>query len=120
MKCWGVAFSKPDANGEYNVVDYAVPVGELDSTKREFVRILHFVNIEKIEKSINENFSFEKRRSNFVDAKTKAKSYNCMRYITKPKDGYSYIIYALQENMNLLNSTSESQLSKMINVIAPL
>jgi hypothetical protein len=55
-----------------------------------------------------------------VDAKTKAKSYNCMRYITKPKDGYSYIIYALQENMNLLNSTSESQLSKMINVIAPL
>ena len=50
MKCSGVAFSKPDANGKYNVVDYAFPVGGLDSTKREFVRNLHFVNIEKIEK----------------------------------------------------------------------
>jgi hypothetical protein len=55
-----------------------------------------------------------------VDAKTKAKSYNCLRYITKLKDGYSYIIYAWQENMNLLNSTSESQLLKMINVITSL
>ncbi len=119
-KCSGVAFSKPDANGKYNVVVYAVPAGGLDSSKREFVGTLHFVNVEKIEKAVNENFSFERRRSNFVDIKTKAKSYNCMRYITKPKDGYSYIIYAWQENMNLLNSTSERELSKMINVIAPL
>jgi hypothetical protein len=119
VKYSGVAFSKPDANGKYNLVG-AFPVGGLDSTKREFVRNLHFVNIEKIEKSVNENFSFEKRRSNFVDAKTKAKSYNCLRYITKLKDGYSYIIYAWQENMNLLNSTSESQLLKMINVITSL
>ena len=56
----------------------------------------------------------------FVDVKTKAASYNCMRYVTKAKDGYSYIIYAWQENMNLLNSSSERELSKMINVIAPL
>jgi hypothetical protein len=119
-KCSGVAFSKPDANGKYNVVVYAVPAGGLDSAKREFVGTLHFVNVEKIEKAVNEYFSFERRRSNFVDAKTKAASYNCMRYVTKPKDGYSYIIYAWQENMNLLNSTSEKELSKMINVIAPL
>ncbi len=119
-KCSGVAFSKPDANGKYNVVVYAVPAGGLDSAKREFVGTLHFVNVQKIEKAVNENFSFERRRSNFVDVKTKAASYNCMRYITKAKDGYSYIIYAWQENMNLLNSTSERELSKMINVIAPL
>ena len=44
MKCSGVAFSKLDANGKYNLVGYAFPVGGLDSTKREFVRNLHFVN----------------------------------------------------------------------------
>ena len=119
-RCSGVTFSKPDAKGKYNIVVYAVPAGGLDSAKREFVGTLHFVNVEKIEKAVNENFSFERRRSNFVDVKTKAASYNCMRYVTKAKDGYSYIIYAWQENMNLLNSSSERELSKMINVIAPL
>lgn len=119
-KCAGVAFSKPDANGKYNVVVYAVPAGGLDSAKREFVGSLHFVNVEKIEKAVNENFSFERRRSKFMDVKTNTPSFNCMRYITKPKDGYSYVIYAWQENMNLLNSTAERELSKMINVIAPL
>jgi hypothetical protein len=44
VKCSGVAFSKLDANGKYNLVGYAFPVGGLDSTKREFVRNLHFVN----------------------------------------------------------------------------
>lgn len=42
MKYSGVAFSKPDANGKYNLVG-AFPVGGLDSTKREFIRNLHFV-----------------------------------------------------------------------------
>ncbi len=119
-RCSGVAFSKPDAKGKYNVVVYAVPAGGLDSAKREFVGALHFVNVQKIEKAVNENFSFERRRSNFVDVKTKATSYNCLRYITKAKDGYSYMIYAWQENMELLNSTAERELSKMINVIEPL
>ncbi len=108
-RCSGIAFSKPDVNGKYNVVVYAVPAGGLDSAKREFVGTLHFVNVEKIEKAVNENFSFEKRRSNFVDAKTKAASYNCIRYITKAKEGHCYIIYAWQENMNLLNSSAERE-----------
>ena len=43
MKYSGVAFSKPDANGKYNVVGYAFPVGGLVSTEREFIRNLHFV-----------------------------------------------------------------------------
>jgi hypothetical protein len=118
--CAGVAFSKPDANGKYNIVVYAVPMGGLDSAKREFVGTLKFVQVEKVERAVNEYFSFERRRSNFIETKTNSQSYNCMRYITKPKDGYCYMIYAWQENMSLLNSTSERELVKMINVIAPL
>ena len=119
-KCSGVAFSKPDANGKYNVVVYAVPAGGLDSAKREFVGNLHFVNVEKVEKTTNKGFSFEKRRSNFVDVKTKANSYNCIRYISKPTEGHFYIMYVWQENMDLLNSTSERELTEMVNGIEPL
>lgn len=119
-KCSGVAFSKPHKNGKYNVVVYAVPNGGLDSLKREFVGSLHFVNVEKVEKTTNKSFSFEKRRSNFFDVKTKKASYNCIRYISKPMDGHSYIIYVWQENMDLLNSTSEKELNEMVNLIEAL
>jgi hypothetical protein len=113
--CSGVAFSKPDKNGKFNVVVYAVPNGGLDSTKREFVGPLHFENVEKVEKTTNKNFAFEKRRSNFYDVRAKKTSYNCIRYITKPTEGHCYI-----ENMNLLNSTSEKALTEMVNAIEPL
>ncbi len=113
-RCSGVSFSKPDKNGKFNVVIYAVPNGGLDSTKREFVGPLHFENVE------NKNFAFEKRRSNFYDVRAKKASYNCIRYITKPTEGHCYVIYAWQENMNLLNSTSEKALTEMVNAIEPL
>lgn len=119
-RCSGIAFSKPHKNGKYNVVIYAVPNGGLDSVKREFVGSLHFVNVEKVEKTTNKGFSFEKRRSNFFDTKSKKASYNCIRYITKPIDGHCYIIYVWQENMDLLNSTSEKELAEMVNSIEPL
>jgi hypothetical protein len=119
-RCSGVAFSKPDKNGKFNVVIYAVPNGGLDSTKREFVGPLHFENVEKVEKTTNKNFAFEKRRSNFYDVRNKKASYNCIRYITKPTEGHCYIIYAWQENMNLLNSTSEKALTEMVNAVEPL
>lgn len=119
-RCSGVSFSKPHKNGKFNVVVYAVAKGGLDSTKREFVGPLHFENVEKVEKATNKNFSFEKRRSNFYDVKAKKASYNCIRYITKPTDGHCYIIYAWQENMELLNSTSEKELTEMVNGIEPL
>jgi len=118
--CSGVAFSKPHKNGKYNVVVYAVPRGGLDSTKREFVGSLHFVNVEKVEKITNKSFSFERRRSNFHDTKTNKTSYNCIRYISKPTEGHCYIIYVWQENMDLLNSTSEKELTEMVNAIEPL
>ena len=119
-KCSGVAFSKPHKNGKYNVVVYAVPSGGLDSAKREFVGNLRFVFVEKVEKTTNKGFSFEKRRSNFMDVKTKKASYNCIRYVSKPVDGHCYIIYVWQENMDLLNSTSERELTEMVNLIEPL
>lgn len=119
-RCSGIAFSKPHKNGKFNVVVYAVPNGGLDSAKREFVGSLHFVNVEKVEKTTNKNFAFEKRRSNFYDVKTKTNSYNCIRYISKPTEGHFYIIYVWQENMDLLNSTSERELTEMVNNIEPL
>lgn len=119
-KCSGVAFSKPHKNGKYNVVVYAVPNGGLDSAKREFVGNLRFVFVEKVEKTTNKGFSFEKRRSNFMDVKTKKASYNCIRYVSKPVEGHCYIIYVWQENMDLLNSTSERELTEMVNLIEPL
>lgn len=119
-RCSGIAFSKPNKDGKFNVVIYAVPNGGLDSTKREFVGALHFENVEKVEKVTNKNFSMEKRRSNFYDTKTKKTSFNCIRYITKVNEGHCYIIYTWQENMNLLNSTSEKILTEMVNAIEPL
>ena len=118
--CSGIAFSKPHKNGKYNVVVYAVPSGGLDSAKREFVGSLHFVNVEKVEKITNKSFSFEKRRSNFYDIKTKSASYNCIRLISKPIEGHFYLIYLWQENKELLNSTSEKELTEMVNSIEPL
>lgn len=119
-RCSGIAFSKPHKNGKYNVVVYAIPNGGLDSAKREFVGPLHFVNVEKVEKTTNKGFSFEKRRSNFFDVKAKKVSYNCIRFISKPTEGHNYIIYIWQENMDLLNSTSERELTEMVNSIEPL
>ena len=119
-RCSGIAFSKPHKNGKFNVVLYAVPKNGLDSTKREFVGPLHFENVEKVEKTTKKNFAFEKRRSNFYDVRAKKTSYNCIRYITKPTEGHCYIIYAWQENMDLLNSTSEKELAEMVNAIEPL
>ena len=118
-RCSGLAFSKPSKNGKLNVVVYASPVGGLDSVKREMVGNLHFENVEKYEKATNKNFSFEKRRSNFLDTKTKTTSYNVIRYITKVEDHY-YVFYVWQENMNLLNSTSEKELAEMVNAVEPL
>jgi len=118
-RCSGLAFSKPNKNGKFNVVVYASPIGGLDSAKRESVGNLHFENVEKYEKSTNKNFSFEKRRSNFLDTKTKTPSYNVIRYVAKVEDHY-YLFYVWQENMNLLNSTSEKELAEMVNAIEPL
>lgn len=118
-RCSGIAFSKPHKDGKMHVVVYASTRSGLDSAKRNFVGHLHFENVEKYDKTTNKNFSFEKRKSNFMDMKTKTKSFEVIRYQAKLEDHF-YIIYAWQESMNALNSTNEKELVTMVNAIEPL
>ncbi len=118
-KCSGLSFSKPHKDGKMHVVVYASTRSGLDSAKRNFVGNLHFENVEKYDKTTNKNFSFERRKSNFMDVKTKAKSFEVIRYQAKHEDHF-YIIYAWQENMGALNSTNEKELVAMLNAIEPL
>jgi hypothetical protein len=117
--CSGVIFTKPNKDGKMNVLVYPSTNSGLDSSKHYSIGNLRFEHVEKYDKTKNKHFSFEVRRSNFNDIKTKAKSYNVIRYLAKVEDHY-YIIYAWQENMDLLNSTAEKELYEMVNAIEPL
>jgi len=118
-KCGGVYFYRTHGDGKMNVVVYASTQSGLDSTKRNFVGSLHFEDVQKWDRTKNKAFSFERKKSNFTDSKTKSKSYEVIRYQTKV-DNHFYIIYAWQENMQALNSTNEKLLYEMINAIEPL
>jgi len=118
-KCAGILFFKSHKNGKMNVVIYPTTTSGLDSAKRNFVGSLRFENVEKYDKTKNSFFSFQKKLSNFTDIKTNKKSYDVIRYLTKIEDR-SYIIYAWQESMNLLNPTVEKELYEMVNSIEPL
>lgn len=118
-KCSGVSFYKQHKDGKMNVVVYPSTQSGLDSTKRHFVGSLHFEDVVKYDKTKNKHFSFERKRSNFTDSKTKSKSFEVLRYFTKFEDHY-YVIYTWQENMQALNSTNEKELYEMVNAIEPL
>lgn len=118
-KCSGVSFYKMHKDGKMNVVVYPSTQSGLDSSKRHLVGTLHFEDVQKYDKTKNKYFSFERKKSNFTDSKTKAKSYEVFRYFAKVEDHY-YIIYAWQENMQALNSTNEKELYEMVNAIEPL
>ena len=117
--CSGILFTKQNKDGKMKVLVYPSTVPGLDSAKRNMVGSLKFEDVQKYDKTKNKHFSFERKRSNFTDAKTGAKSYEVMRYYTKVEDHF-YIIYAWQENMGLLNSVSEKELTEMVNGIEPL
>ena len=117
--CSGVSFTKPNTNGKMHVVVYPSSAGGLDSAKRGFVGALKFEMVEKYEKTKAKNFSFEMRRSHFTDTKTKAQSYDVIRYFAKAEDHF-YIIYSWQEKAGALNSNPEKELFEMINAIEPL
>lgn len=118
-RCSGILFTKPHKDGRMNVLVYPSTNSGLDSSKHYTIGNLRFEHVEKYEKSKNKHFSFEVRRSNFIDTRTKAKSYNVIRYLAKVEDHY-YLIYEWQENMNLLNSTNEKELYEMVNAIESL
>ncbi len=115
-KCSGLHFFKSQKDGKMNVVLYPSTASGLDSTKRDAVGNLKFVNVEKFDRVRHNDVSLERRKSNFTDSKTKAKSFEAFRYFAKVDDHY-YIIYAWQENMQLLNSTNEKELQEMVKAI---
>ncbi len=114
--CSGAHFSKSHKDGKMHVVIYASTQSGLDSTKRNSVGSLHFEDVIKYDRVRNNDMSFERKKSNFTDAKTKAISFDVYRYFVKVKDHF-YIIYAWQENMQTLNSTNEKELFAMVNSI---
>lgn len=118
-KCSGVYFSKSHKDGKLNVVIYPSNVFGLDSIKRNMVGNLRFENVEKYDKTRNKAFSFEKRRSNFHDAKSNKKLYDVIKYKAKVDDHY-YIIYTWQESMNMMSPNTEKELFEVINAIEPL
>ncbi len=119
-KCSGVKFSKQHKDGKMNVLVYPSTQSGLDSTKRNFVGSLAFVDVQKYDKTKNKFFSFERKKSNFTDAKkNNEKSFDVIRYFTKVDDHF-YIIYAWQENKQLMSPQTEKELYEMVNAIEPL
>ncbi|MBA2611577.1 MAG: hypothetical protein H0U95_06375 [Bacteroidetes bacterium] len=119
-KCSGVKFSKQHKDGKMNVLVYPSTQSGLDSTKRNFVGSLVFTDVQKYDKTKNKAFSFERKKSNFVDArKSNEKSFDVIRYQTKVDDHF-YIIYTWQENKQLMSPQTEKELFEMVNAIEPL
>jgi hypothetical protein len=112
--CSGIAFYRSHKDGKMNVVVYPSTQAGLDSAKRNSVGNLRFEDVVKYDKVRNNDLSFERKKSNFTDSKTGAKSFEAYRYFTKVDDHF-YIIYAWQENMQALNSTNEKALQEMVN-----
>jgi hypothetical protein len=114
--CTGVAFFKSHKDGKMNVVVYPSTQSGLDSAKRNFVGTLRFEDVAKVDRVRNNDISFERKKSNFTDSKTKTKSFEVYRYFAKVDDHF-YIIYGWQENMQPLNSSNEKEIFAMVNSI---
>ena len=114
--CAGAHFSKSHKDGKMHVVVYPSTQAGLDSTKRNSVGNLEFVDVVKYDRVRNNDMSFERKKSNFIESKTKTKSFEAYRYFVKVDDHF-YIIFAWQENMQALNSTNEKELFAMVNAI---
>lgn len=112
-KCSGLYFFRTHKDGKMNVVLYPSTQSGLDSTKRDAVGNLRFENVEKFDRVRHNDVSFERRRSNFTDIKSKSKSFEVFGYFAKVDDHF-YIIYAWQENMQAISPTNERDLVEMI------
>lgn len=114
--CSGVHFTRSHPDGKMHVLVYPSTQAGLDSTKRNLVGNLEFVDVVKYDRVRNNDMSLERKKSNFIITKTKTKSYEAFRYVTKVDDHF-YIIFAWQESMQTLNSINEKELFKMVNAI---
>lgn len=111
--CAGIYFFRLHKDGKMNVLVYPSSQAGLDSTKRNFVGTLHFEDVEKLDRIRINALPLERKKSNFTDSKSKAKSFDVFRYFAKVDDRF-YIIYAWQENMQPLNSTNENLVVDMV------
>lgn len=116
--CAGAVFTKTHKDGKMKIVVYPSTQSGLDSAKREGVGRLKFENVEKKDGVRSNGVFYERKRSNFKDSKSGAKSYDVFRFFARVDDHF-YIIYAWQENMQLLNSTNEKELLEMVKAIEP-
>lgn len=114
--CSAIWFYRTHKDGKMNVVLYPSTLSGLDSAKRNAVGHLRFEDVEKYDNIRNNGISFERKKSNFTDSKTGQKSFEVYRYFAKVDDRY-YIIYAWQENMQMLTSTNQKLLFDMVNAI---
>lgn len=115
-KCSGILFTKSHKDGRMNVVVYPSSASGLDSTKRNFVGPLQYQDVEKYDNIRNNGISFQRKKSNFLDSKTKTKSFEVYRYFAKVDDHF-FIIYAWQESMQFLTSLNQKLLFDMVNAI---
>jgi hypothetical protein len=114
--CSGISFFRTHQDGKMNVLLYPSTRSGLDSAKRNRVGSLQFEDVEKYDNIRNNNISFQRKKSNFTDLKTKTKSFEVYRYFAKVEERY-YIIFAWQENMQFLTSTNQKLLFDMVNAI---
>ncbi len=117
-KCSGIHFSKLHKDGKLHVVVYPSRASGLDSSKRNAVGPLQFVDVEKYDNIRNNGVSFRRKKSNFKNTTTNKIAYEVYRYFAKVDDHY-FIIYAWQENMQHLTSINEKLLIEMVNAIEP-
>lgn len=115
-RCSGIYFFRTHKEGKMNVVVYPSTTSGLDSAKRNFVGPLQFEDVEKYDNIRNNGISFQRKKSNFLDSKTRAKSYEVFRYFAKVDDHY-FIIYAWQENTQALSAANQKLLFEMVNAI---
>jgi hypothetical protein len=118
-KCSGLQFTKQNKNGKLNVVVYPSTVSGLDSSKRDMVGSMKFMDVEKYDKTKNKFFSFERKRSTFHDLRDNKKMYEVIKYKTKIDDHF-YVIYAWQENMGMMSPDTEKELYQVVNALEPL
>jgi len=115
-RCAALHLTKQHADGTMHVLVYPSTQSGLDSTKRQAAGDLVFTDVEKFDRVRINGLPYERKRSHFKNKTTNAKSFDAFRFFVKAGDRF-YIIFAWQENMQLLNSTNEKELLGMVNAI---
>lgn len=116
--CAGVLFTKESNIGKMNVLVYPTTVSGLDSSYRDGMADMKFIDVQKRERIKNKYFSFDMKHSYLGEKISGKKKYDAIRYQTKSEKHY-YIIYSWRETTEPMNPDTEKALFEMINSIEP-